>query len=592
MALRPARSERGSALILALLALFLLSLLGLSILGMSNTEFNIARNWKDYSATFYAAEAGLEAASMGLRTLLADGPSPTTSQLAALTSSPPTLTDTTLTFATYTVAADGGLTVPYQTTIASGAWTGLSGLLMPYRVTSAVTGPGGTRSNLYQVVEHLQVPLFQFGVFYGRGVDLEIAPGPTMTFNGRVHSNSNIYVGAGSTLNFDSYMTTSGHIYRKLKRDSATYPWGNNPRIKDAGGTYRDLNFDYDYDVGFGSTWSPTQWRDQATSTFGGTVKDAVHGITEITPPVPELFQNPTNPDVVAHKLIEMPQVGDSTALAAAKLYSKAGLRIVDGVATDQNGSPVSLPAGAVTTKTFFDARENRSMTVDQVDIDLLRTNGALPANGLVWVGSVDTTRGVRLANGSQLPSSGLTVVSHNPVYVLGNYNTVGKSVGSGPPAAILADAITVLSQAWANSLADSTPANRYDNKGNLTTDNRPANAYGVSSTTVNAAFGLGPSAESVVGQGNGQLENSIRFLENWSGVPINYNGSIVALWHSQNVTGPWRCCGNGTDSGTGLPHYYRAPNRNWGFDTLFLTNPPPGTPMGVVINKGRWARQ
>jgi len=32
------------------------------------------------------------------------------------------------------------------------------------------------------------VPLFQFGVFYGKGVDLEIAPGANMSFNGRVHS--------------------------------------------------------------------------------------------------------------------------------------------------------------------------------------------------------------------------------------------------------------------------------------------------------------------------------------------------------------------------------------------------------------------
>jgi len=32
------------------------------------------------------------------------------------------------------------------------------------------------------------VPLFQFGVFYGKGVDLEIVPGANMSFNGRVHS--------------------------------------------------------------------------------------------------------------------------------------------------------------------------------------------------------------------------------------------------------------------------------------------------------------------------------------------------------------------------------------------------------------------
>jgi len=47
-------------------------------------------------------------------------------------------------------------------------------------------------------------------------------------------------------------------------------------------------------------------------------------GITEITPPVPSLFNNPCNPDKQAHTLIEMPLVGDSSALTAAKLYTQA----------------------------------------------------------------------------------------------------------------------------------------------------------------------------------------------------------------------------------------------------------------------------
>jgi len=158
-------------------------------------------------------------------------------------------------------------------------------------------------------------------------------------------------------------------------------------------------------------------------------------------------------------------------------------------------------------------------------------------------------------------------VVSQNPVYIRGDYNTENKV-----PAAVLGDAITVLSNNWA--------ANGSDDKGNQGTSARPATA-----TTVNAAFANGPSTESQASQGNGQLENVIRFLEDWNGKNFNYSGSIVALWHSLQATGGWQA------PGTGTGQYYTAPARNWGYDTLFNTSLPPGTPSAITMAKGRWSR-
>ena len=106
----------------------------------------------------------------------------------------------------------------YPATFTSGPYAGFSGQVTDYLITSEVRGDNGTRSRLTQILRQVQVPLFQFGVFYGAGVDLEIAPGPNMTFNGRVHSNSNIYVGAGSTLDFDSTITTAGGILRRIRQ--------------------------------------------------------------------------------------------------------------------------------------------------------------------------------------------------------------------------------------------------------------------------------------------------------------------------------------------------------------------------------------
>jgi hypothetical protein len=61
--------------------------------------------------------------------------------------------------------------------------------------------------------------------------------------------------------------------------------------------------------------------------------------------------------------------------------------------------------------------------------------------------------RGLKLTNGAggNLPADGFTVVSENPVYVQGNYNSTGAAnfAGDHVPAAIMADAVTLLSNRW-----------------------------------------------------------------------------------------------------------------------------------------------
>jgi len=561
-------SERGSVLPLAMIAMLLFSVLGFTLVAMGTTELTISGSWKQYSAAFYGAEAGVESGVVALRGLIAGTPTPTNAELAAIIA--PILPDPKLNFTTFAVTR----VVPappysYPTTFTTGPYAGFSGQVTDYLITSEVRGDKGTRSRQTQILRHVQVPLFQFGVFYGAGVDLEIAPGPNMTFNGRVHSNSNIYVGAGSTLSFDSTMTAAGTIQRQIKR-SSEIPWGNDPLIKDTVGSYRPLNFDHLYQPGFGGTWAPAAWQAQASSTFGNTVRDSSMGVGQIIPPIPDLFYNPSNPDVIAHQLIEIANPTDAADLRAAKMYSKSGLRIVDGVATDMSNNLVPLPGGVITTRSFHDAREVKAMSVVEVNVGLLRSSGAAPSNGVVYVATTGTPgAAVRLVNGSQLPSQGLTVVTQNPMYIQGDYNTVNKV-----PAGVLADAVTVLSNQWA--------ANNSDAKGALVTSTRPA-----SPTTVNAALALGPSVESSVANGgNGQLENDIRFLEDWNGQAFTYRGSIVNLWHSQQATGQWVCCGSGGGN------YYTAPTLNWSYDALFNTTPPPGTPQGVLLLRGPWTRK
>jgi hypothetical protein len=172
----------------------------------------------------------------------------------------------------------------------------------------------------------------------------------------------------------------------------------------------------------------------------------------------------------------------------------------------------------------------------------------------------------VRMINGQLLPTNGLSVITPQPIYIQGNYNTTTNgqvfSTTYGDtkntyPAGLMADAVTVLSSNWSDKY----------NQGTLLGFRNPAN------TTINAATlqGIVPSNGAYY---SGGVENFLRLLENWGGVPLTltYNGSIVVMYPNQYATNQWL--------GTG--DYYSSPIRNWGFDTNFnsASKLPPLTPM------------
>jgi hypothetical protein len=572
--------QRGVVLIVALMVLAVLSVLGLAFLSTAATENSIAVNYRNHVQAFYAAEAGLESGMARLKTLLRTNPAPTDAQLAGVL--PPALTDPNYTFEAFQVRRIRP--TPYLTTITSGPFAGLIALNTPFEISATAAGPRGSRARLTQGLNHVRIPLFQFGAFYGEGVDFELYAGPAFWFSGRIHANSDIYISdSGSNgMFFDSNVTAVGDFYRRRK-DQACCVRAGNPDVKDSGGVYQALNFDREVKniSADGSTWDAgdvNYWRTEALSRFGGKVQDSAHGVEKIIPPIPDALYDPNNPDVSSHLMIEKGSAADSQALKDAKLYYQADLIVEEEKAYNKAGTEILLDSckdakgkKAVRKEKFYDGREKMDVEVTQIDIGALTACGVMPANGILYAsekpGSAEPGQGVRLVNGAQLPSQGLTVVSENPVYIQGDYNTVNKV-----PAAVLADAVTILSNNWGPNNSDDS------GKAKGKTSDRPA-----TETTVNAALAMGPHAEAKPGAGNGEFNNVIRFLEDWNNVKFNYNGSVVALWHSQIATSPWRCCG---DSGN---NYYRPPIRNWAYDTLFNTNPPPGTPMGIIYTRGQW---
>ena len=191
--------------------------------------------------------------------------------------------------------------------------------------------------------------------------------------------------------------------------------------------------------------------------------------------------------------------------------------------------------------------------------------NGILYIDDASSLGYTDP-KGIRLTNGSTLPTEGLTVASQNPVYIQGDYNTSGTRVSS----AVFADGVTILSNNWIDSNSSGALSGRK-----------------ASNTTVNTAIvgGFLPSGWTDPVSGaqygySGGLNNFPRFLEDWKGKTFTYVGSMIELFTSQIATGEW-------DTGS----IYVPPTRVWSFDTNFVDNPPPGSLTAVSMARGSLMR-
>lgn len=213
--------------------------------------------------------------------------------------------------------------------------------------------------------------------------------------------------------------------------------------------------------------------------------------------------------------------------------------------------------------------------------------------------------RGVRLVNGSVLPgiydagtasnTKGFTVASENGVYVKGNYNATGLSVtppsnANSPynnympfdtathiPASIVADGITILSNAWVDAQSFSTPtsattAAAYAASTTRTATHTQIRFAMISGDTIASRTDTPNQGSTASGERtNGGVHNFKRFLETWTGQRLDYSGSLINLFNSRNNNGAFKCCGS----------VYNPPRRNWVFDSTFLDpgRLPPGTP-------------
>lgn len=397
-------------------------------------------------------------------------------------------------------------------------------LLQAYRIV-AETRLQGTLGRVTRMIDLAEDPLPGFFAFYN--TDLEIQPGPTANFTGRIHTNGNLHIGteSGSTLSLKSNLIhASGEMFRHRKEDGRIMPGTVRATVYGTG-NYQDWPSSLE-------SISP-RWESESQSRWNGTIQAHV----------------PT---------IEAPELGSIEP--GGHFEQVAGLVIRDGQAY-VNGNPVSLPSGTISSDSIYDAREEKTIPVTKIDVQKLGSSGYFPPNGILYAyhteNSSSSPKGIMLTNGAELPAA-LTTVSNAPVYIKGDYNTGGGNPTRKKPAMVMADAINLLSNSW---------------NGSKKQGNTPPPA---SQTTYNFVVVTG-NLETQLGQYNGGLENLVRFHENWSGVNCDIRGSFINLWRSKIATGRW-----------GKSNVYSPPKRNWDFDQSLeeYDNQPPGQLSGWSVTR------
>ena len=534
------KNQEGMVMVMAVMMLTVVLLLAISAAITSTSETRLTGHDYQESQAFYLAEGYTNFGVDALNTTLHMNMDPTQAVLSRI--QPPSV-PSGYTLDNFSIQKVSGTRTR---TISHGAFKGMDASTQSFMVTSEVSRSEES-AIITQEVEHQSISAYEFYIFFDQ--DIELYFHRPMRFGGRVHSNGNIYLGTHQGMTFDGPVTAVGHIYHHQKGGGQMSPPGD-INIIDFWGNYQNMLQDH--------CWldaTCANWETEAIDRWGGTVMDSSHNVEPLWYLLPYSF-----PDQI--ELIKRGQPGDSPELREARYYYHAGVRVLDGVAYDSSGVPISMGTGTLGSDFFYDHREGMIMNLIELDIDAMINNGTYPSNGIIYISGSLYGDAVRLINAETLPPDGLTVVSDNPVYIYGNYNISPKR-----PASVLADAVTVLS-------ADFDDDKTFHGKVNQQACETWVNTCIMSGSQETIWYG---------GQGgnyNGGLDTMIRFLERWSNVWLHYRGSLISLWRSEQATGQWHHGSN-----------FSPPIRDWGYDPDLLGggNQPPGAPMMHTIQIGTW---
>ncbi len=574
---------RGNALIVALIMVVAISgFVGVAFTTTQNSTLSADQS-ADYAGAQAAAEGAVEYAFGVWKSQIATANGPVTGSTLAAPVFPSYAMFGALEIVPaneYGVSTSATGLPPVVATDVTG-YRGWQGRSYNYLARAQMNSGHDYRVGVRRQFQYAEVPLFQTMFFFEH--TFEISKPATMIVGGLVHSNSKMYANGSSS----GTLTFQGNVSYADTYSEANPPSGPNP-----------------------SPQAPV---------YPSGKSNQLSQVARMEPlgdaPAKVLNTTDSNPNNDSFReIIEPPNASftDPAEIATRRLYNKAGMRVnINGstiTVTGANGLTLSsakqteIRAAVSASTTIFDQREGKNVDVRSLDVGALRTalsTGVSGFNGVLYIH--DTTpliagdmepKAVRLKNGGTLPDAGLTVVSENPVYIQGDYNTgsttatvntVPSNNGGNPsntdsptvtgytrkPAAVIGDAVMLLSNSWSDTNASSSISSR------------PA-AHTTYNTAIISGYmptGYQPPVGAAYGYSGG-ANNFPRFLEDWTGQSCTYFGSMVELFESTAFTGQWQ-----------LNNVYRPPARMWNYDTNFTTTPPPGSVTGTVWSRGTWAK-
>lgn len=376
------RNERGAALAIAIIVVAIMAVVALTALTFSSTEIRIAGGDLQRTQAFYATSSALEKMTHDFSDLFRSKMRPTDTDLDAIENSPPpelltegysfqqSLEEDTDRLNTLRAMQNLPNTTYPRVNIPEGPYAGLYATIVPYKMSSMGTSVyNGTQVKLEREFNNYLVPLFQFGIFSNE--DIEIHPGPLMTFNGRIHSNGNFY--ALRNTKFLNRVTVAGEFIRDATRGGETNNAVGNDNV-----WFEVNNINVQSTLGNGSmtagsgtvggpnlpgstagtrgyfpgspngvanpNWETLSVRSPVSGTpnrFGGQVLTNTTGATQLKMPLELDGSSPS-------ELIKRSMPSDSEILSASRYHTKAQVRILidDESAGTGTANVAGIPAG------------------------------------------------------------------------------------------------------------------------------------------------------------------------------------------------------------------------------------------------------
>jgi hypothetical protein len=407
------QTEKGAALAMAIIVTAILAVVALTALTFSSTEARIAGSDLQRTQTFYAAETAMEKMTNDFSNLFRQKMNPTSADLAQIAADYPQALQTEgFTFA-QTLEEDTdrldelraiqGLpsNVYPRVNISDGPYAGLYSSVIPYKMTSQANRTiTRTEVKLERDFNNYLVPLFQFGMFSNE--DIEIHPGPLMTFNGRIHTNGNLY--ALRNTKFLNRITAAGEFVRDATRGGEPNDAAGNDNVwievgginvksdlgagsvKSGGGTVGGPNLpgstsgQRGYFPGSPNGIANANWETESvrqptagtSNRFGGQILTNTTGAAALKLPL-ELAGNS------AAELIKRSLPSDSDILKFSRYHNKSQIRILidDETAGSGVGNVAGIPAGqGVMLSSFMPTALNGGNVLKLID-----NNGAVSGN-------------------------------------------------------------------------------------------------------------------------------------------------------------------------------------------------------------------